>query len=636
MPADPQPYRFPATLDPAAGTEATLGRPNSAVVDVAAGPAEVIAVAPARGLTRRWTPRGEAAGEGDLVARVLAARGLGDPEEAREFLNPSLRHLHDPSLIPDLDRAAERLLAAVRAGERVVIYGDYDTDGITATAILYHMLRAVAPDAGARQIGTYVPHRLEEGYGLNTEALREIAASGARVVVSVDCGITAIEPARAARELGLDLIITDHHNPPRSEADLPEAYAVVHPRRPASRYPFGELCGAGVAYKLAWRIATAACGSERVRADLRDLLVELLAFCSLGTIADVVPLVGENRVIARFGLNRIKTTPFEGLRTLVVAAGLGGERVKADDVGFRLAPRLNASGRLGHAKDAVELFTTARGERAIEIATKLSALNDDRREVERAIYEEACAAAEAAGMTGAGRRAIVLAGEAWHPGGVGIVCSRLAEKYCRPAILLHRRVDEDGSVRLGGSGRSVDGFSLHAALEACGDLLTGFGGHDMAAGLRLDGDRFEEFVDAFTRIANDCIAPGDLVPSASYDAEATLGELRVDVVRDLQNLAPFGRDHPPVAVRLRGLRVIGRPEAFGKRGEHLALRVREDGHPLGPAGPAARIVGWRWAERTESIPPGAKVQAIVRPGLSTFGGRASVEPELVDLMVEPG
>ena len=360
-----------------------------------------------RGLLRRWKRRGAGPSDpamdvGPLMARILRCRGLGDAAAAELFLSPLLKHLHDPSLMPDLDRAAERMLAAAKCGETIAIYGDYDVDGVTATAILYHTLRHICP---AAKVVTYVPHRLEEGYGLNPEAIAELADGGATVIVSVDCGITAVEPARVARERGVDLIITDHHNPPADEAMLPPAFAVVHPRRPGSQYPYGELCGAGVAFKLAWRLATMESGGARVSESTRELLLELLGLCSLGVIADVVPLNGENRVIASFGLKRIKHSRLEGLRALVEASGLAGENVEAEDVGFKLGPRLNACGRMGHAREAVELLTTATGPRAIEIATQLSRQNDERRSTEQRILEEAIELAQAAGMTGPDRRA---------------------------------------------------------------------------------------------------------------------------------------------------------------------------------------------------------------------------------------
>ncbi|MFA6045806.1 MAG: single-stranded-DNA-specific exonuclease RecJ [Phycisphaerales bacterium] len=581
---------------------------------------------PTRGIKKIWRARSgsgrEAAPGATLIERVLAARGLTDPAVAAKFLEPKLSHLHDPSGIPDLDKAAERLLLAAKGGEKIFIYGDYDVDGVSATAILFHMLRAIAP---GEDIGTYVPHRQEEGYGLNPDAMRELAGRGARVIVSVDCGVTAVEPARVARELGVDLIITDHHNPPASLEELPDAFAVVHPRRPDSKYPFGELCGAGVAFKLAWRLATLACGGQRVSESLRGLLIELLGLTSLGVIADVVPLVDENRVIAKFGLSRIKDSNIEGLQALVRASGLAGERVSAEDVGFKLGPRLNACGRMGHAREAVELLTVATGSRANEIATMLSGMNDDRRATERKIFEHALELAIASGMTGEDRRAIVLAHEDWHSGVVGIVCSRLVERFNRPTILLTR-----GDEGCHGSGRSIDGFSLHGALCECAAMLTTFGGHDMAAGMKLSHDRFAEFVDAFTAVANREIAPDALIGVADYDCKAAAGELDLHTVTHLGRLGPFGRENPGVRVRLGPVRIAARPETFGQLNKHLSLRV---------AGPEStrhvRIVGWNWAEHIAKLPAGAMIEAIVTPQISTFGS-PTVEPVLVDARLIDG
>jgi len=577
-----------------------------------------------RGLSMLWRARGAMPVEaslpaGDLVARVLASRGLVTPELAGLFLNPTLKQLHSPSQIPDLDRAAERVLRAVRGGERVAIYGDYDVDGITATAILYHTIKAVRADA---DVVTYVPHRIDEGYGLNAEALRELVAGGAKLIVSVDCGITAREQARVVRELGVDLIITDHHNPPASEAELPDAFAVVHPRHPLSTYPFGELCGAGVAYKLAWRLCTLACASERIDPAMRELLLELLAPCALGVIADVVPLVDENRVIAKFGLAKVKTSKISGLRALVKASGLDGEKVSAEDVGFKLAPRLNACGRMGHAREAVELLTTAQGERAAEIAAELTHKNDERREVERRIFEEAAAMAAERGMTGTDRRAIVLANAGWHAGVVGIVCSRLVERFHRPTILLGER---DG--HLHGSARSVEGFSLHSALVRCHEHLLSYGGHDMAAGMRLAAASLDAFTDAFTRECNAAIAPDMLAGRASFDCDATIAELSMAAVRTLETLGPFGRDNPRICLRLRGVRMNGRPNTMGRDNSHMSFFISDPRVPM----MSMRVICWRGAALIPQVPVGRSFDLLVRPGISDFS--KAVECELVDFAI---
>ena len=557
-------------------------------------------------------------GVSPLAGRVLAARALGDPAEAEAFLNPSLLGLHDPSLLPDADRAAERILDAIHAGEMIVIYGDYDVDGVTATAILWHTIRALAPDAHIR---TYIPHRLDEGYGLNAEAIAALAEGGAGVIVSVDCGITACESALVAKRLGVDLIITDHHNPPATADDMPDAFAAVHPRAPGSTYPFGELCGAGVAYKLAWRLVTMSEGSARVSKRLRELLLHLLALAALGSIADVVPLVGENRIIARFGLGRLKQSPIAGLRALIDASGLDGTDIDAERVAFTLAPRLNACGRLGHARDAVRMLTEATYEEAFSIADELNGQNAARRKIEETIVDQAAGMAEAAGMTGPDRRAIVLAGPGWHPGVVGIACSRLVERYCRPTILL----DDDGET-CHGSGRSVKGVNLHAALGHCAHLLERWGGHDMAAGLSLKRGNLAAFQDALIEQVNAVFGEEDLVRKLGYDCEAKLDELTVSTVAELAAMGPFGAGNPSVRLRIRDLTVAEAPRQVGKQGKHLQLRVRGHGRLL-------KCIAWRWGEHAGDLAAGMPVEILARPMLSTWGGATSVEAEMHDLCI---
>lgn len=627
-----------------------------------------------RGLTRRWLPRSAAqGGELDphhahdaidahdprgpgaparsLVDRVLAVRGLAG-DEARAFLNPTLMGLHEPSAMAGIDDAARRLLEALRAREPIVIYGDYDVDGITASAILYRMLRAIEPGAA---VSTYVPHRLEEGYGLNAAALVSLAQGGARVVVTVDCGVTALGPAAQARLAGLDLIITDHHNPPGEGEAWPQAAAIVHPRAPrpdGGVYPFADLCGAGVAYKLAWRLAALASGGGRANAPLRELLVELLALAALGTVADVVPLHGENRSIVHHGLRRCRSSPFIGLGALVRASGLDGERIGADDVGFKLGPRLNACGRMGSAAEAVELLITDDPARADEIAAGLTRQNNQRRVTEKRILEQALELAQAHGMTGPSRRAVVLAHPDWHPGVVGIVCSRLTEALGRPAILMQAQPPPDaqadtptdsqadapgrGGDGVGlcvGSGRSVEGFNLHAALRACSAHLTKFGGHDAAAGLALPADRLPAFTEAFIDLANRAIAEEDLLALARYDVAASPDEFTLAAVSDLLRLAPFGRGNPRVCVRLEGVRLAAAPRPLGSTGRHVELRLESAD---APGGRVLRVLGWDWAKRLDGLGlrAGVAVGALVEPAVSEWNGQKRCEGVLVDLRIE--
>ncbi|MCC6228267.1 MAG: single-stranded-DNA-specific exonuclease RecJ [Phycisphaerales bacterium] len=579
-----------------------------------------------RGLTRLWKIRRAvevpASAEFEpLVRRVFAARRLADSAAAREFLEPMLKQLHDPGLLPEIDKAAGRLLSAAASREPIVIYGDYDVDGVTATTILFHTLTTLEPGT---IIDTYVPHRLDEGYGLSSDAIGELAGRGAKVIVSVDCGVTAVEPARVARERGVDLIITDHHTPPSSATDMPKCFALVHPRVPGSKYPFGDLSGAGVAFKLAWRLATTHAGGGKVSEKMRALLLDLLALAALGTIADVVPLVGENRVIARFGLSRIKSSPLVGMRALVEASGLDGASVSSEDVGFKLGPRLNACGRMGHAREAVEMFTVATPQRANEIARNLTRLNRERQDTEKQIFEHAVQLAEQAGMTTPDRRAIVLAHESWHRGVVGIVCSRLVERFSRPTILMGR----DGDV-YHGSGRSVEGFSLAEAIEECRPMLKSGGGHAMAAGLSLEAARIAEFTEAFIAIANRAIAPDRLVGSLWVDTHAAIEELTEGAVRQLAALAPFGQGNPSVRVRLTRARMVDKPRALGTQGKHLSLQLAGEG------GRHVRVVAWNWASLwnrfASDIRAGTMIEAVVSPKVSDWNGQ--VEPELLDLRI---
>jgi single-stranded-DNA-specific exonuclease len=624
-------------------TTPTNGAANAAAGLGALVPAQPVAVsakangrALGRGVLSRWVLRGTESGatasegelpsgqaEGDLVARVLAARGVGDPN----FLQPMLTGLHDPGLMPDIDKAAVRILDALKRREPVVIFGDYDVDGVTATAILYHMMLALEPEAEVR---TYVPHRVEEGYGLATAAIEQLAAEGAKVIVSVDCGVTAVEPAARAKTLGVDLIITDHHNPPARMEDLPDAYAVVHPRRPDSRYPFGELSGAGVAYKLAWRMATTHFGAPRLPQPLRELLVELLAFAALGAVADVVPLIGENRVLTKFGMQRMKTTRFVGLRALIHAARLDNEKVSTFDVGFKLGPRLNASGRMAHAEEAVHLFTRATAAEAERIAVKLEALNVERRAEEKRIIEQAIAMAVQRKLDSPSVRGIVLADPSWHVGVVGIACSRMVEKFCKPTILMG---EKDGHWH--GSGRSIEGVSLHAAIEEAAVHTVRFGGHDMAAGLAVEHEKLEAFTEAFQIACASRVSDEQLIPRLTVDAISDGRDLTTQTAQRLEMIEPCGAGNPHVRVLVQGLTLYGNPRPLGKTGEHVKLVFRTAGGTgTGSGGGSMGLVtvtAWSWARRAEPLRQGSRYDVVIRPGISRWNGNESIECTLDDL-----
>lgn len=570
-----------------------------------------------RGLTKRWRLP-EPPGVLDpslppLVARVLAGR----PNLSAAGLDPKLTGLHDPSGIPDLDWAAEMLLEAGRAGEAIAIYGDYDVDGTTGSAILHHVLRLLCPRA---KLLHYVPHRLGDGYGVHAHAIEELASAGASVIVTVDCGITAIEPARRARDLGVRLVITDHHNPPASVEGLPEADAVVHPGRPDSSYPFAGLCGAGVAFKLAWRMATLAGDGGRAAAEPRALLLDLLPLAALGTVADVSPLIDENRILVTHGLALMRRTRVRGLAALAERCVREQRPISVGDLGFRLGPRINALGRVAEADEAIELLTTSDEGRIEAICDAMDELNQQRQSIERLIVEQACTQVERLGLDRDEHRTIVLAHEDWHPGVIGIACSRLVERYNRPTILLQR--DDDVCK---GSGRSIPGFNLHGAVAACSDCVESFGGHDAAIGLKVSSGRLDAFSDALVAHANDRISIDELTPEVRVDADVELSELDEPTVHALEALGPFGRGNPTPRLRLRGVRIAQAPVLMGSSSAHLSVLVRDN------AGVMLKLVGWNWGRHAEYIRNGETLDVVVTPRVEEYRGRRSVRGEIADV-----
>ncbi|UYV12905.1 MAG: single-stranded-DNA-specific exonuclease RecJ [Phycisphaera sp.] len=570
-----------------------------------------------RGLTKRWRlpePTGPLdASLPPLVARVLAGR----PHLDAASLEPKLTGLHDPSGIPDLDKAAEMLLEAGRAGEVIAIYGDYDVDGTTGSAILHHIIRELCPDA---RLVHFVPHRLRDGYGVHVHAIEKLASDGAGVIVTVDCGITANEPATRARELGVRLIVTDHHNPPATADELPKADAVVHPGRPDSAYPFAGLCGAGVAFKLAWRMATMAGEGGRAAPGPRALLLDLLPLAALGTVADVSPLIDENRIIVTHGLALMRRTRIRGLATLAGRCVRENRPVGVGDLGFRLGPRINALGRVADAGEAIELLTTGDEDRIAAICDTMDELNQQRQAIEKRIVEQACEEVVRLGMDRDEHRAIVLAHEDWHPGVIGIACSRLVERFGRPTILMQRDADV-----CKGSGRSISGFNLHGAVHACADHVEGFGGHDAAIGLRVSSDRLGAFIEAMVAHANSRLTVEDLTPEVRIDADAGLHELDEKGILTLEKLGPFGRGNPTPRLRLRGIHVSQPPTLMGSSSAHLSMFVRDD------AGSTLKLVGWGWGRHAEKIKNGTTLDVVITPRVEEYRGRRSVRGEIADV-----
>ncbi|MGE5607991.1 MAG: single-stranded-DNA-specific exonuclease RecJ [Bacillota bacterium] len=574
--------------------------------------------------TKRWilAPSSEAAEQlamglktSSVIAQMLVNRGISDVEEGRRFLTPSLMHLHEPGEMAGVQRAAERIVQAIGAGERIVIYGDYDVDGITATSILWHAIKLLGG-----QVEYYIPHRLEEGYGMNMEAMGSICDGGAKLIVSVDCGITALEEAKLARERGVDLIITDHHEP---AATLPECYAVVHPRigegGGPGTYPNPYLCGAGAAFKLAWAVGQAQAGWGRVGEAYKRFLVEATGLAALGTIADVVPLVGENRTLARFGLGGLKQSQLVGIKALIESAGLTGQKLDSYHVGFLLAPRLNACGRMGHARQAVEMLTSADEAKAREIAAYLELQNRSRQDMERRILDEAMGQVEKLGLDKDDCRGIVLAGEGWHAGVIGIVASRIVNRLNRPTVLV---ATNNGHGQ--GSGRSIPGFHLAKALQACREYLEGCGGHEMAAGLRLETPKFESFRDAFYSYASNAISPEMLLPVLHLDCVAELRQVTAGLVADLQRLGPFGTGNRKPLLCCESLEIVCEPRRVGRNGDHLQMLVRQGGTTM-------KCIGFHLGDLFDRVKRGVRVDLAAEPMISEFNGRQSVELEVKDV-----
>ncbi len=507
-----------------------------------------------------------------LVAQLLVARGYRSLEDAETFLKPDLGDLHDPMLFVDMDRAVARLMRALAGGERITVYGDYDVDGVTSTAILISFLRQI----GA-QVEAYIPHRLKEGYGLNLNAVREIAARGTRLLLTCDCGVTAVEEVDAAARAGMDVVVIDHHRVPTRP---PAAVAILNPYREDCRFPFRHLAAVGVTFNLlmALRRALREAGWFHRHRQPEPNLGELLDLVALGTVADVVPLVGENRIFVAHGLRRLAEAKRPGIVALKEVAGIEPGPVSAGQIAFRLGPRINAAGRLDEASVGLSLLLSGDLATARRLAADLDAANEERRRIEREITAEAAAQAEAKLERGPG---LVLVGDGWHRGIVGIVASRMVERFHRPTLVLAR----DGD-RIRGSGRSIPAFDLHAGLGACARHLERFGGHRAAAGLELQAAHLEAFEADFLDACVRALAPEDLLPELAVDAELCPTEVDLRLACDLERLAPFGLgNRAPVflarGVRIRDARLVGRGEPAHLKGR--VDRLEAIGFGLGDA-----------------------------------------------------
>jgi single-stranded-DNA-specific exonuclease len=509
-----------------------------------------------------------------VVARLLCMRGHADPEAAFRFLNPSLEHLHDPFLLADMDRAVTRLEQALARGERIAIHGDYDVDGITSTVILRRALEMLGGD-----VVHFIPERLRDGYGLQPAAIERLHAQGVRVIVSVDCGIRSGEAADRATALGIDLIITDHHEP---EGTLPVALAVINPKRHDCRYPDKHLAGVGVALKLVQALCA--------RADRGKWLPAFVKIAAIGTLADVVPLVGENRVIARHGLASLSRGPHTvGLRALLDASGLLGRTIDSYQVGFILAPRVNAAGRMSTPDIATRLLLAtdeALGDEARGLAEQLNEENLRRQQEEADLVAHARKAIETDPSVGA-HNVLVVGGAGWHRGVIGIAASKLVDAYCKPAIVL----SIDGDVAHG-SCRSIPDFDMLAALEHCADCFVRFGGHRQAAGLTMEAARVPEFRARVNAYADDVLEPDQLRPRLRIDGPLSLKAISHELMRGLDSMGPFGLANPRPVFHAGPLEVVDGPRTLKER--HLKMTFSQEGRRF-------RAIAWRAAERADFL-----------------------------------
>jgi single-stranded-DNA-specific exonuclease len=541
-----------------------------------------------------------------ILARLLALRGVA-PADAEKFLSPSIEQLHSPYLMRGMTAAVERLSAAIANKEGILIYGDYDVDGTTAVVILK---TAIELCGGAADF--HVPHRIKEGYGIKDDVIERSAAAGIKVVISVDTGIRAFQAAETARRVGIDLIVTDHHLPEAHEG-VPNAWAVLNPNQQGCDYPCKELCGAGVAFK----VAQALFAKFKDPADQARLIPSFLKMVAIATIADAVPLVGENRTIARLGLEGLRRPVNGGLKALMEVSGLTGERaLAAGDVGFRLGPRINAAGRMDIARDVIELFTCKDQARCKEIAEKLNQLNLERQAEEARIVAEIDSQL-AAEPDLTGKFCMVFDGDGWHRGVVGIVASRVVEKTGRPALVIARDGEEAH-----GSGRSISAFHLLDGLESCHDLFTRFGGHAHAVGFALPSSSVPVLKQRLNDYAQAHLKPDDFLPELAIDAEIPLGSVTPELLKNLERLEPFGHGNREPVFSSQGVSLLLPPKIIKEK--HIKLRVNQR-RPDTKTSFNYEAMGWRMAERlqADALQPGDSLDVAYKIGFNfhpDFGG----------------
>ena len=533
-----------------------------------------------------------------LLAQILVNRGITEEKEIRTFLEPTRNDFYDPFLLPDMEKAVDRIIEAINNQEKVMIFGDYDVDGITSVTVLKKFLK----ERGL-ETGYYIPNRLEEGYGLNKEAVEKIIEQGYTLIITVDCGISGIEEIEECNKLGVQTIVTDHHE---QGENIPNAYAVVDAKRKDNKYPFRELAGVGIVFKLIQAIST------KLNLEEKEYL-KYLDIVAVGTISDIVPLINENRVIAKLGLMLIKMTKNIGLRELIIASNY--KQIDSNTISFGIAPRINACGRMGHQEEALKLFLTDNIVEAKEITNKLNKYNSERQEKEGNIFKQALEKLQTENIEN--RTTIVLGGDNWYHGVIGIVASKLTESFFKPTILVCFE-GEDGK----GSGRSIPSFDLHEALSYSGNYLEKFGGHAMAVGLTLKKENFESFKEKFEEFAEQKNIK-QIIPTIKIDCEISKNDLKLETVEELKKLEPFGEKNQRPCFVYKGLK-INSIRALSE-GKHLKLSLRDDNQLID-------AIGFNLGHLADEFLIGDKVDIVGILEINEYNGIKKVQINLKDIM----
>ena len=561
-----------------------------------------------QGLTRKWVEPPPTNPTHTLRTRILEARGYATAQEQEAFLNPKLLDLEDPDSLPGATEAGALLATAVREGKKIIIFGDYDADGITAATILHKIMGAAIDGEGP---AVYIPDRIDEGYGISVQAMETFASQGVDVVISVDCGVTAVEAAAKAKELGMTLIVTDHHKP-REDGKLPDCAVIVHPGLESEATT--PLAGVGVAYQVAWAFARAWSESRSVNERLKQTLLDAIPLVAIGTIADMVPLEKGNRIFARWGLQLLPSTSNPGLLAIMKELDTPKKKVRTSDVSFGIAPVINAVGRLSHAARAVDLLTHLQNELATGTAKELLTINRKRQAVQRKIIQEALELYEEQQL--ADSPMVILQNDSWERGVVGVAAGKCIETHYKPTILLSGSGDE-----LVGSARSIQGFSIFDALCACKEHLVTFGGHDMAAGLTVHRESYDAFVSSMNQYAKETLSPELLIKKIQPDVMADIVEITTTSAIDIEKIGPFGIGNPAPVVQVMSVK-ISDVRTMGANGAHLSFKAGRK---------RLRCVWWGHGSCSDTVSNGSRIDIVGKIKVNEFRGNRTAEIDIQDI-----